>query len=225
MSIDDQLLAAQNSSQSEAETSGSDGDGTGAEAAPVDDWRASRRQDAPAGPDGNQSQAGQDFSALRQAAKAQKQAVDQKSGASQSQADKIADAATAPIRKATGSCLRQSWLNLPNSCFTSLLYPNIHVFLRLVLGKKLFGSLGSEWIPEKPVSAVAGEKNNPLAENSGKAAALGEGAMLAGLDLGCLMILIAVSAILAAVIYFASSPTKIITYGLGWIWDLIKSFF
>lgn len=52
-----------------------------------------------------------------------------------------------PIQKATGGLLKSAWINLIPSFGLTLLYIDFHWFMNLVLGDKVFGKLGSEWIP------------------------------------------------------------------------------
>lgn len=65
-------------------------------------------------------------------------------------ANKMVTAALAPARKGTSALLKASWENLITSWGLTLIWIDIHVFLNLVLGDKLFCNLGEEWIPEKP---------------------------------------------------------------------------
>ncbi|MDD5032307.1 MAG: hypothetical protein PHR36_04700, partial [Patescibacteria group bacterium] len=69
---------------------------------------------------------------------------------------KIEEKITAPAKQGINNLLRWAWGSLIPSFGLSLLYINLHVFLRLVLGDKLFCKLGDEWIP-KEVKAAAGE--------------------------------------------------------------------
>jgi len=208
MSIDEQLLAASNDQES---TAGDESSDPGA-------FREDKRSQTPAGPDGNAGDSGQSFRMAKQAAKNQAQ---DKGGSSRLSA--AVDKATAPARKATGSCLKQAWLNAPETFGCTLAWVNIHVFLRQVLGKKLFGPLGSEWLPEKP--PVAGADKSEMEKEMGKGMQMGEGCLLVILDLGCLLIVISVLAIAALVVSAIESPGEFIAYEAQIITEVIKMVF
>lgn len=208
MSIDEQLLAASGDQESSA---GDESSGPGA-------FREDKRSQAPAGPDGNAGDSGQSFRMAKQAAKNQA-----KDKGEPSRLSAAVDKATAPARKATGSCLKQAWLNAPETFGCTLAWVNIHVFLRQVLGKKLFGPLGSEWLPEKP--PVAGADKSEMEKEMGKGMQMGEGCLLVILDLGCLLIVISVLAIAALVVSAIESPGEFIAYEAQIITEVIKMVF
>ena len=54
-------------------------------------------------------------------------------------------ALSAPVRLATDWALRASWLNIIDSFGLTLIYINIHVFFRFILGTDFFCKLGDEW--------------------------------------------------------------------------------
>lgn len=64
--------------------------------------------------------------------------------------NKMVTAALAPARKGTSALLKASWENLIETFGLTLIWIDIHVFLNMVFGDKLFCNLGEEWIPEKP---------------------------------------------------------------------------
>lgn len=70
--------------------------------------------------------------------------------------DKTADETTSPVSKGTAKLLRAAWTNLIQSFGLTLIWINIHVFLRFVFGPKIFCKLGQEWLPEKAPSAGGG---------------------------------------------------------------------
>jgi len=71
----------------------------------------------------------------------------------------------------TGWLLKGAWLNLIDTFGLTLIYINIHVFLRFVLGEKLFCKLGQEWAP-KELEAAGGEASKVLSKNAGIAEAM-----------------------------------------------------
>ncbi|MFH1427079.1 MAG: hypothetical protein ABIG60_00935 [Patescibacteria group bacterium] len=62
-------------------------------------------------------------------------------------AGKTADLITAPARKTTSRILRYAWISMLSviNIPIALLYINLHIFLRWVLGDKIFCKLGDEW--------------------------------------------------------------------------------
>lgn len=206
MSIDEQLLAASNDQETSAQDGSND---PGA-------FREDKRSSAPPAPDGNTADSGQAFRMAKQEAKNQAKDKDETGGLKEAAMDK----ATAPARKATGSCLKQAWLNAPETFGCTLAWVNIHVFLRQVLGKKLFGPLGSEWLPgETPMSGAGSEAGKSLE----KGMQLGEGCLLVILDLGCLIILIVTIGGIAAVLYLLTHPGEIVGAVLNAVWDQVTS--
>ena len=89
---------------------------------------------------------------LREQVMAARRAMDIKQRAK----DKIEEKITAPARMGTNYVLRWAWITLIPSWGVSLIYINLHVFLKMVFGEKLFCKLGEEWIPKK-IQAVGGE--------------------------------------------------------------------
>lgn len=208
MSIDEQLLAASNDQES---SSGDESSDPGA-------FREDKRNQTPMGPDGNAGDSGQSFRMAKQAAKNQAKDKDEPSRLSAA-----LDKATAPARKATGSCLKQAWLNAPETFGCTLAWVNIHVFLRQVLGKKLFGPLGSEWLPnEKP---MAGANESEAGKALGKGMQLGEGCLLSILDLGCLLIIVCLLAIAAVIVTAIENPGEFVAYAAQIITEVIKMVF
>lgn len=209
MSIDEQLLATSDNNQEQEEADESNDPGA---------FREDKRNQVPAGPDGNAGDSGQAFRMAKQAAKKQEQAKD-----SPGRLEAALDKATAPARKATGSCLKQAWLNAPETFGCTLAWANIHVFLRQVLGKKLFGPLGSEWLPnEKP---MAGANESEAGKALGKGMQLGEGCLLSILDLGCLLIIVCLLAIAAVIVTAIENPGEFVAYAAQIITEVIKMVF
>lgn len=182
MSIDEQLLRRQESEDnSEADASEQDSD-----------FRATKRAEL-----GNNDAREDDLSALKQEARIKAQQKNEVTASAES--GSLSDRATTPAQQATGSCLKQAWLNLIPTWGLSLIWINIHVFLRAVLGKKLFGPLGSEWMPKKMTDTEAGK-------SAGKAAGIGEGMGLACLNIGCLFIIISFFALIALLVKVIENP-------------------
>ena len=120
---------------------------------------------------GGQEQEQQAGTSLRERvmqAKAKEQA--DKLQDSKSQVDKEG-AGGAGAKFSTSTLLKASWLNLIDSFGATLIYINIHVFLRFVLGEKFFCQLGEEWLP-KEAAASAGEAGKAVSKNAGIVEAL-----------------------------------------------------
>lgn len=73
-------------------------------------------------------------------------------------ADKAIEAALAPAKKGLNNLLKSAWGNLISSFGLTLIWIDIHVFLHMVLGDKLFCDLGEEWAPDKPAVPGATKK-------------------------------------------------------------------
>jgi hypothetical protein len=113
----------------------------------------------------------------------------------------IMDQAAAPVRKGTNKLLKASWKNLIQSFGLTLIWINMHVFLRFVFGQKLFCKLGQEWIPEK-VSKTIGTAG----KNSSKTIGIAEVIVLLVLDLIVLAVLALIIAIVGVVVYAQIHP-------------------
>lgn len=95
-----------------------------------------------------------------------------------------------PVNSCSGSCLKKAWLNLIPSWGLTLIWINIHAFLSTVVGEKMFCKLGMEWVPEELKKSQSGE-----AQKIGKMAGIFENGGLACLNLGCLLVVIGVAAL------------------------------
>ncbi|PIR92538.1 hypothetical protein COU01_01110 [Candidatus Falkowbacteria bacterium CG10_big_fil_rev_8_21_14_0_10_44_15] len=133
---------------------------------------------------------------------------------SKSQTDK----AGAGAKFSTSALLKASWLNLIDSFGATLIYINIHVFLRWVLGEKFFCKLGEEWVP-KQAEAAAGQAGKAVSKNAG----IVEAMVLIVLDLIAGAVIIgALSLIVMIVTWMGESWWGKLTmlwqalWGLGW---------
>ena len=95
----------------------------------------------------------------------------------------------------TSRLLEMSWLNLIDSFGLTLIYINIHVFLRWVLGEKFFCKLGEEWMPKKIAGAVEG-----AGQVAGKTAGIAEVVLLIFLDLIAGAIILALLALIVMIV-------------------------
>ncbi|MFA5024543.1 MAG: hypothetical protein WC523_06350 [Patescibacteria group bacterium] len=131
---------------------------------------------------------------------------------------KETDSKPNPVNTATNNLLKKAWLNLIPSWGLTLLWINIHVFLGTVFGEKFFSKLGMEWVDNNIKQAQFDE-----AKKVGKVAGTFEGAGLACLDLGCLLLIIAVMMVISLIlnVFSLDGLSKI----LGWIWDKVAGGF
>ena len=133
------------------------------------------QEEAPVGPRENalenkeqEQQAGTSLRERVMQAKAKEQA--DKLQEAKSQVNKEG-AAGAGAKFSTSALLKASWLNLIDSFGATLIYINIHVFLRWVLGEKFFCKLGEEWMP-KQAEAAAGQAGKAVSKNAGMVEAM-----------------------------------------------------
>jgi hypothetical protein len=126
----------------------------------------------------------------------------------------IMAAVTAPAQQGTSKLLQQAWLNLIDSWGLTLIWINIHVFLRFVVGEKFFCKLGHEWASLIP-GASSNSLTSGLAEKAGNKVGLFEAMLLAGLDLIALLLIICVFSLIAMIVGFINNP-------LSAIWSVLK---
>jgi hypothetical protein len=124
----------------------------------------------------------------------------------QGAASAMATAITAPARQVTDKLLQQAWIHflLFDSFGLTLIWINIHVFLRFIIGEKVFCKLGQEW-----TSLIPGADSNPLIskllEKAGNRTGTYEVIGLAFFDALALIIIIGIGAI----IYFVATANPI----------------
>ena len=153
---------------------------------------------------------------IRQRLAAARQAMDLKAKAKKKIEEKVA----APARAGTNKALRWAWMTLIPSFGLSLIYINIHVFLRFVLGEKLFCKLGDEWIP-KQVSGAGGEAGQGLSKSIGIIEVMG----LLFLDLVAFIIILTALGLVVMIMGWIKHPLDAIAQ-LGWgAISVLKSLF
>lgn len=187
MGLDDNLLSENNSSSENSSSSDEESvSESSPEKGPFSD-SASSQGATPAGvATVNQPKS------LREAVRMEK--------ARKTDADKKAETAeqkSNPIRMQTSALLRSAWVNLIPSWGLTLLWIDIHVFLRQILGKSMFCKLGEEWT-DRP-----GMKNSmPKLEGDGKETkmlTMTEPMGAACCNFGCLLILLIIITIIAMI--------------------------
>jgi len=156
------------------------------------------------------SRAGELLEAKRGNFAEQSEAAREKGGA----ADKIAGAATAPIRQGTSKLLQQAWLHLADSFGLTLLWIDIHVWLGSIFGDKFFCKLGQEWLDNNIVSA-----ENEYAKSQGKTLGTVEPMVLVGCNVGCFVILLFIIMIVAMIVGIIENPLKALSAAFGYLWQ------
>lgn len=117
----------------------------------------------------------------------------------------IAEAASGMAQTATGSLLKSAWAYLIPSWGLTLIWINIHVFLSWVMSG-VFCKLGDEWIP-KSMKKISGKGSAMLR--------VGEGMLLAILDVLVLLIIVLAFAIVILAIEFTTNPSAILDLLFG----------
>ena len=125
----------------------------------------------------------------------------------------------APIRVATNRFLRRAWLNLVTSWGLTLLYIDIHVFLRWVFGERFFCKLGHEWVPRQ---LAGGEQSKTLNFFLG----LAEIIALIGLNLLALFLVVLACFMVYLLVDIITHPVRSIwTYGFEVLWPIFRAYF
>ncbi len=158
-----------------------------------------------------------------QAVKRERAAQEEKEG---SASNKAATAVTAPIKQSTSKLLQQAWLNLIDSFGLTLIWINLHVFLKQIFGEKFFCKLGEEWFPNTPaISPGSGGASEIANSEVGKKATKSVGTVevmgLVVLDLGCLLIIIAIFVIVGMILKVVNNPLETIAALLGELWGAL----
>ena len=132
--------------------------------------------------------------------------------------DKLEEKVAAPAKAGTSKALRWAWMTLIPSFGLSLIYINIHVFLKWVVGEKLFCKLGEEWIP-KQIAGVGGEASKMAGSSIGLVEAMG----LAMLDLLVLLVILGALGLIALIVSWATNPWEALKAIWSMSWGAIKS--
>ena len=117
------------------------------------------------------------------------------------------------IREETSNLLKAAWENLIDSFGATLLWIDIHIFGGMVMGNKLFCKLGMEWVPD-----VLKQTRFKEAEKMGDRIGIIEGIGVAGLNLGCILIVIANLMIIGVMFKVVTNPISALAGVTGYIW-------
>ena len=108
----------------------------------------------------------------------------------------------------TAQALKAAWQNLGATFGLTLLWIDAHVILRVIFGKKMFCALGEEWTMKKGKGGKEVSKMLKLVEPMGVGA----------LNLGCLLLIIAIFFLLSLISAALNNSFK-------FLWDIIKESF
>jgi hypothetical protein len=132
--------------------------------------------------------------------------------------EKVNESVINPAKMATANGLRWAWLTLIPSWGLSIIYINMHVFLRFVL-PDLFCKLGEEWIP-KQVKALTGEGSDGVEKGIG----ILEIIALVAIDLILLFFIILVVAFLVILADIIANPIETAwSFAWDWVGNVFKS--
>lgn len=104
-----------------------------------------------------------------------------------------------PAKQSLAKLLQAAWENLISSFGLTIIWIDIHIFLSHVLGKDLFCELGEEWFPKGTPRNIDGAKRSVgMTEKMG----------VACINIGCLLLLIAILAIISMIVSAISNPIQ-----------------
>ncbi len=135
-------------------------------------------------------------SSFRERLMAARQAMDLKERAK----EKLEEKVLAPAKAGTSWLLKAAWLNLIDSFGLTLIYINLQVFLRWVLGDKFFCKLGEEWAPK--LAQTGGKEIAKSFGGAGKIAGIIEIMGLLVLDLAVLFIILGALGLIVMIVSF-----------------------
>jgi len=191
MNLDEQLLERNNEEdQEEMEDEESAAGRAG-------DLNQARREPA----NSDNSNNGSDFNSLRHQAQVNKVKKDKEKEKKGSSAG-----SGSPIMASTNELLKNSWLHLIDSWGLTLVWIDIHIFLRKILGKKLFGPLGGEWLAIT-FHADGSQKTTGDSKMLKIVEPIGSGCC----NLGCLLIVISLLALVAMIVDAVNNPISTLT--------------
>lgn len=125
------------------------------------------------------------------------------------------------IRKGTSAFLRAAWIHMIDSFGLTLLYIDIHIFGNKVFGDNVFCPIGEEWFDKASVSWEKG--GGELGKRVVKPVATAEKIGVGGLNLGCLLIFLAIFALVALLIKVLESPVSTFFETIWpFVWDSVK---
>jgi len=117
---------------------------------------------------------------------------------------------TAPVRLGTDMALRTAWINIIYSGGLSLIWVNIHVFFRFVLGTDFFCKLGREWVsgPGKTgeIAKGAGKLGSFVVTNATSAVGIVESMILVFVDVLVISFILIIVSLIAYAVGIFTNP-------------------
>lgn len=117
------------------------------------------------------------------------------------------------VNTATARLLKGAWEYLFYSFGATFLWIDIHVFLGIVFGHKLFCKLGREWVPDEIKRA-----HPDLAEKIGQKAGFWEGIGVALINLALLIYIFWILMINGMILKIVANPLDAFAALIGWMW-------
>lgn len=139
------------------------------------------------------------------------------------------DQVVAPaIQQATSKLLQQAWFNAIETYGLTLLYVNVHVFLRWVIGEKYFCKLGDEWLSKigSKGTVKSGSAASFLLGLPARGVGLLEVGLIGALDIILLLAVLVSIALPGLIVYLIVNPTEAAQLiGISALIDLIEAAF
>lgn len=122
--------------------------------------------------------------------------------------DKVEETVTAPLKMGSARLLQMAWFNLIPSFGLTLIWINIHAFMRMIPGlSSAFCKIGDEWIP-KEAKAITDEMGQ-----MGSAIGFLEKFGIVFLDIAAILILLILMATVMMILDFV--------FGFGWFFGIV----
>jgi len=207
MALDEQLISRNN--QENRDAAGPEGD---ADFSDNNDFNAQKYQTRNSGLDSDGLPVAGGSGDIRADLMAKKRFREQAANKLEGKEGKVIEASGA--NKATSELLKSAWKSLIPSWGLSLIWIDIHIFLSQVLGKDLFCSLGEEWFPKGTPRNIDGAK---------KSVGMTEGMAVGCLNIGCLLLILGVLALVSMIVTGLTNPLEAIKNIFGSLWCVLGS--
>lgn len=207
MPLDDQLISHSNSGQNEAENSESGSSDSGSEENDSASRAGEMRREQRGEGKGRSVDSEGNIRIGKMAALREKKARMVKE-----LKEKAVKAVVAPAKRGISKLLQSAWVNIIETFGLTVIWIDIHIFLSQVLGKDLFCSLGEEWLPD------GAPKNIEIAK---KSVGMTEGMAVFGLNLGCLILVLAILSIVSMIVSAVENPLGSIWKIFGDLWHAV----
>ncbi len=136
---------------------------------------------------------------------------------SQSMKAKTGKASGTPLKEGTKWLLRGAWLNIITSFGLTIIWIDLHVFLRFVVGKRFFCGLGEEWLPNLAVMSQITQTSSSRMKI--KMIGFLEALLLLFLNLMYLFILFSIVTLFLLMAAVIDNPLAFVGKIFGFVWD------